>query len=567
MPDPRENLNHLLPESVTALVSQTPEGYSGIRAKNGVPSMHLRDYWRMILNHRKVMAWIVGVWMFLATLQMLFTPDFYVAKTTVQVDPESPLRQLPTDGMDANAINTYPVYLNTELQILRSPALLKQVVKALDLEHDPSFRMHMIRGGHTIRRILRLVYVGPRDPAAAAGGELPLTTSLKPSTTPDVLREDDRLLPYVADIQKKFLVEQVKELGTVTRDTRLVTIIYPDPNPVLAAKISNGIADALVEFNQGKRNAIGKVTQQFLARRTTELKTEIREGEQQLASYAKSHNILTLDPGQNTALDRLGVLNRQLVEAENESRLAKAIFDALRDSGAADAQAEQDAKQIVEARGSLAALREKRAQLLVGTTEKWPETQEVNQQIAELEKYVGETQQRATSVALTNYQTRYRAALAREQNLREAFDKQRAVMFSQDEAAVTYHLMQQEIDSNKVLLAGLLSRLGANDLLQVSTTNNIRVVDYSAVPNRDEPMGPFRLINLVAVFFLAFGLAIVVAFVLEYLNSTLRSPADVEGILQLPALGSIPSLPGPRTPLFSFATLRFRNQTQSTNQK
>jgi polysaccharide biosynthesis transport protein len=567
MPDPRENLNHLLPESVTALVPQTPDGYSGISAKGGLPSMHLRDYWRMILNHRRVIAWIVGVWMFLATLQMLFTPNFYVAKTTVEVDPESPLLQLPTDGMDANAISTYPVYLNTELQILRSPALLNQVVKALDLEHDPSFRMHMIRGGHTIRRILRLGYVGPRDPGEAAGGEFPLTTSLKPATTADVLREEERLRPYVADIQKKFLVEQVKELGTVTRDTRLVAIVYSDPNPVLAAKISNGIADALVEFNQGKRDAIGKATQQFLARRTTELKTQIRDGEQQLATYAKSRNILTLDPGQNTALDRLGVLNRQLVEAENESRFAKAIFDALRDSGAADAQAEQDAKQIVDARGSLAALREKRAQLLVGTTEKWPETQEVNEQIAELEKYIGETRQRATSVALTNYQTKYRAAFAREQNLRETFDKQRAVMVNQDEAAVTYHLMQQEIDSNKVLLAGLLGRLGANDLLQASTTNNIRVVDYSGVPNRDEPMGPFRLINLAAVFFLAFGLAIVVAFVLEYLNSTLRSPADVEGILQLPALGSIPSLSGPRKPLLSFATLHLRSQTRGTDQK
>jgi polysaccharide biosynthesis transport protein len=566
MPDPREDLNHVLPERVTALVPQ-PDGYAGFATKNGVRSMHLRDYWRVIQNHRKTVVWIVGVWMFLATLQILFTPDFYTARTKVEVDPESPVLQLPSDGTDANAINTYPVYLNTQLQITRSPGLLIRVVKALDLEHDPSFRMHMIRGGHTIRRILRMGYLGPKDPGESAAGEVPLTKSLEPATTAETLREQERLGPYVADIQKKLLVEQVKELGTVTRDTRLVQIYYSDPNPLLAAKITNGIADGLVEFNKERRTEIGKITQQYLVRRTDELKMQIRSGAEQLNDYAKNHNILTLDPGQNTALDRLAVLNRQLVEAENERHLAEATYNALREPKAANALAEQDAKQIVDARASLAALREKRAQLLVGTTEKWPETQEVNQGIAELEKYIKETEQRATSVELTNLQTRYNSALGREQKLRDSFDKQRSVMLSQDKAAVTYRLMQQEIDSNKVLLAELLGRLGANDVLQASTTNNIRVVDYAGVPNRDEPMGPFRLPHLVVVFFLAFGLAAAVAFALEYLNSTLRSPADVEGILHLPALGSISSIPGPRKPLLSFATLGFRNDNGNTDQK
>ena len=564
MPDQPENLTHVLPERVTALLPQT-NGHLGFAAKNGERSMHLRDCWRIVRNHKRPVLWILGIVMFLATLQSLFTPDYYVARTRVQVDPESPLLQLPTDGSDANAINTYPVYLNTQLQLSRSPALLVRVVKALDLEHDLPFRMHMIRGGHTIRKILRMGYLGPKDPVSTTVG-VPLTRSLVPGTTPEILGEEQRLAPYVTDIQNKLLVQQVKELGTVTRDTRLIEIYYGDPNPLLAAKITNGIADALVELNQEKRTEMGRITQQFLTRRTDELKVQIRTASQQLADYAKGHNILTLDPGQNTALDRLGVLNRQLVEAENERHLAQASYDAFRDPKAAAALAEQNDKQIVDARANLAALREKRAQLLVGTTENWPETKELNQAIAELEKYISETEERARTVELTNFQSRYNAAAEREQKLRESFDQQRSVMLSQDDAAVTYRLMQQEIDSNKVLLAELLGRMGANDALQAGTTNNIRVVDYAGIPNRDEPMGPFRLPHLVVVFCLAFAFAAGVAFVLEYLNSTLRSPADVEGILHLPALGSIPSIPAPRRPLLSVAMHKFRgNGTNGTN--
>lgn len=564
MPDQNEDPSRVLPESITALVPQT-DAYSGLIIRNGERSMHLRDYWRVIQNHRKAVLWIVGVWMLLATLQSLFTPDFYVAKTRVEIDPETPALQLPTDGTDADSVNTYPVYINTQLQILRSPVLLDRVVKALDLEHDVSFRMHMIRGGHTIRKILRLPYLGPKDPGEPS--QVPLTQALQPAITTEALEENERLLPYVTDVQKKLLIEPVKESGAVTRDTRLVDIYYSDANPTLAAKIPNGVADALVEFNKHRRTEIGKATQQFLLHRTAELKSQIREDEEHLASYAKNHDILTLDPGQNTALDRLGVMNRQLVEAENERRLAKAVYDALRDPGAADAQAEQDARQISEARASLVALREKRAQLLVGTTDKWPETQEVNQQIAELEKYIDETQKRARSVAVTNVETRYRAALGREANLRESFDTQRSVMLKQDQAAVTYRLMQQGIESNKVLLADLLARLGANDVMQATIANNVRVVEYAGIPNRDEPTGPFRLPHLFVVFLLAFGLALGAAFALEYLNSTLRSPADVEGILHLPALASIPSLPTPRKSLMSFATLRNRIENRSKDQQ
>ena len=88
MSDQNDDLSRVFPESITALVPQT-DAYSGLIVHNGERSMHLRDYWRVIQNHRKAVLWTVGVWMFLATLQSLVTPNFYVAKTRVEIDPET----------------------------------------------------------------------------------------------------------------------------------------------------------------------------------------------------------------------------------------------------------------------------------------------------------------------------------------------------------------------------------------------------------------------------------------------------------------------------------------------
>ena len=122
-----------------------------------------------------------------------------------------------------------------------------------------------------------------------------------------------------------------------------------------------------------------------------ELQASIRSDEERLVNYAKTHQILSLDGSQNTVVERLAGLNQQLLQAENERKDAEAAYRSALAPGAASALAEKETKSKEDPEAKLAALRERRAQLLVNNTEEWPEVKEINQQIATLEKQASES--------------------------------------------------------------------------------------------------------------------------------------------------------------------------------
>jgi capsular exopolysaccharide synthesis family protein len=141
---------------------------------------------------------------------------------------------------------------------------------------------------------------------------------------------------------------------------------------------------------------------------------------------------------------------------------------------------------------------------------------------------------------------RYHQALAREQALRAAFDEQRGATRTQNEAAINYHIIQQEIETNKGLLDGLLQRAKENDVILAGTPNNLHVTDY-AIPPRT-PIGPNRLQGIMLAFIFSFGFGVCLAVMLEYLDDSVRSTEDVSKVLRLPTLATIPALKKGSTP-------------------
>jgi capsular exopolysaccharide synthesis family protein len=238
-------------------------------------------------------------------------------------------------------------------------------------------------------------------------------------------------------------------------------------------------------------------------------------------------------------VERLAGLNTELLQAENERVVAEGALHAAEAKGAAEALGRPDDKATTEAESKLAALRQRRAELLVENTEEWPEVKEVEQQIAVLEKQIPNTSERATSTVLTNLRTRFNQAKSREDALRAAFNKQKGETLTQNEAAINYKIIQQGIDTNKELLNGLLQRNGENNVVNQGTPNNIYVVDYALTP--DGPIGPQRMRAVFLALIASLGFGVGMALFLEYLDDTVHSTDDVERMLHLPALAVIPA--------------------------
>lgn len=522
-----------------------PSAYYGV--ENAEEEFKLREYWRAVRKRLWLVISICLIFTMLAAIYMARKPDLYEAQARVQVD----LENNPAQGAAKNSpiilnnANSDPTYFNTQLQILSGPGLLRRVIKTLDLEHNQVFlQPQLTQKRSTWQKLLSMFGLGSKDKGetkSATTEEVPLTTTIAPPSAHDDLVEAKRLAPYVTAIQTNLKVEPVRETRTSSynKDTRLIDIRFTHQDPQVAARVVNAIAETYVRANIEKKNESNSSAGDFLQKRVAELQAQIRSSEEQLINYAKSNQILSLDASQNTVVDRLTGLNKQLLEAENDRKLAEAAYQAARAPGAASALAEGDGKLIGDIENKLGELKQKRAQLLVEATEEAPEVKEVNQQIEVLEKQLKDTRSHATSTVLTNLETRYKQALGREQALRTAFNQQRGETVTQNEAAINYRIIQQEIETNKALLDGLLQRSKENDVVLAGTPNNVSVLDYALVP--DGPVGPARLRSVILALILSFGAGIGLALVLEYLDDTVRSTEEVERLLHLPALAVIPA--------------------------
>ena len=548
--------------------SYRSSGY-GYGAEGAESEVNLLDYWRAVRKRLWMVIGVTALITMLASIYVARKPDVYEASSRVQVDLENnPMYAGKTTPYIYSPVND-PAYFNTQLQILTSPGLLRRVVKTLDLEHNQGFlRPQSAQPHSTWKTIMQMWGVrGPdRKDESKQPKELPLTASMAPATSSEDLAEAKRLAPYVGALQGGLKVEPVRESrGGLYKETRLIDISYQHGDPATAARITNAVADTFVRANLEKKNETNTSTSEFLSRRVAELQTQIRTDEEKLVSYAKSNQILSLDASQNTVVERLAGLNKQLLEAENDRKMAEAEYNAAKAPGAAGALAEANGKDIADTESKLSDLKQKRAQLAVDATDEAPEIKEIDHQIAELQKHLTETRARNTSTLLTNLETRYRQTLAREEALRKSFNQQKSETVTQNEAAINYRILQQEIETNKGLLDSLLQRSKENDVVLAGRPNNISIVDYAITP--DYPVGPARMRSVMLAFVLALALGVGLALFLEYLDDTIHSTDDVEKFLRLPALAVIPAMGGVSgRRLFSSATaLQKRNGSNGGN--
>ena len=543
---PPAEARSLVPVEVLTPPQPFPTGYyAGVGLDE---ELGLRNYWRAVRKRLWLVACVTVLATALTALYMAYKPDVYEARARVQVDAERSNPALGATKTDVLVFND-PTYFSTQLQILTGDGLLRRVAKTLDLEHNQAFlRPQKTRSAW--ENLVRMVGLGGKG--GGAGGaqvvvESPVPVAVAPAAAREDLQEAARLAPYVEALARGLEAEPVKEARLKVTETHLIDVRFDHPDPRVAAQVANAVADVFVVTNLEKKTESNTTTGDFLQKRVAELQAQIRGDEERLMAYARSNQILSLDASQNTVVDRLVGLNKQLLEAENERKMAEAAYQSALSPGAAEALAEGGAKEAADLESKLAELRSKRAQLLVENTEEWPEVKEVTQQIAALERQAADARARAVATVKTNLETRYREAHAREQALRTAFDQQRGETLTQNEAAINYRIIQQEIETSKTLLDGLLQRAKENEVALAGTLNNIHVTDHAIPPK--SPVAPQRLLNVVLAFVLSLMSGVGLALLLERLDNTVHSTEEVERLLQLPTLVAVPpaaSLPRAR---------------------
>jgi uncharacterized protein involved in exopolysaccharide biosynthesis len=135
-------------------------------------------------------------------------------------------------------------------------------------------------------------------------------------------------------------------------------------------------------------------------------------------------------------------------------------------------------------------------------------------------------------------QTEYRVARAREETLLGNISQLRREGQELNEKEIQYQALQREADSNLQLHDAVLKRLKETGMTGGLETNNVRVLEEASVPR--SPIRPNKTQSLTISIAVGLMLGVVLAFAIEYFDTTVKSPDDIERYLGLPVIGIVP---------------------------
>jgi capsular exopolysaccharide synthesis family protein len=495
----------------------------------------LQKHWLLILG-------ITLVGTFAVIVYEAQKADYYTAEARIQVNNEfNPAAGGNGSGSIVLNSGGDPAYFTTQLQVLEGAGLLRRVVKVMDLEHNPTF-FRPAKGEETTvwQNVLRMfnLYQRPEGRTSSLPENPNNKLNLKTDSTADLDSQAEALAPYVGFLKINLEVTPVRDNRTANKETRLINLQFRHYDPEIAAKVANTIADTYVLQNLEHKVETNASASDFLQKRVAELQSKIREGEERLINYAKNNQIVSLDANQNTVVQRLSDLNNKLGQAENDRITAEAAYRAAMQNPMRSATAENNDPRTAGLQTQLTSLRQQLEQLKVEYTDEWPEVKKVRQQIASIETELQTNRKRSNDSQIATLEQAYREAASRENELRRNFETQRNLVLEQNEAAINYRIIQQEIDTNKGLLDNLMQKSRETEVILNGTPNNVLVLDRALAPRN--PAGPTRtknvLLGLVASLFAGVGLA----FVLSWLDDTVRATDSTEAQLGAPVIGIIP---------------------------
>ncbi|HEX8843676.1 MAG TPA: polysaccharide biosynthesis tyrosine autokinase [Pyrinomonadaceae bacterium] len=500
---------------------------------------HLRDYLQVVLKRKWLILTLVVVVTSLVTIQMYRQPSIYEGVTEIQIENQKSSVLRTGREIVINTGNEQdPAYWNTQLKLLENPALARQVVLTLDLHKDPNF--FGAPGQTSIMSSLRRLFSGEdQAPALAPQTEQKIGLVTSEEVTADRMSAKDlaRLQPYEDTLAANLTVEPVT-------GTNLIKLHYTHTNPELAKRIADTFGDVFVQNNADRQTLGREKAERVLADKIAELQHNIDVQEKEKFEFQRAKGIPfagTAAQGANgvdLTAKRLAKLSEQLLDAENDRKNLEALYNSANTSASPNEIPEVgENKRIQTLREKLDTLKQRRDDLLVIYTSEWPEVKRVDAQIKMLE----ESLTKAPREVVAAMKSRYKSAVEKEQSLRRSYESERSKFSGENEAQLQLGVLNQKIETNKQYLQTLLQRYNELQNIQSDATraNNVSVVQYSRVPAG--PIGPARGRNIVIAFLLSLGVGIGLAFLLDYLDDTLKSVEDVDRHIHLPALALIPA--------------------------
>ena len=499
-----------------------------------IEEIHFLDRLVAVFRHIRLVTAVFAVVLAIGLIQSYSTVPRYLAKATILIQDERSTSVTSFTANDRTYWEDPEPYFNTQYQILRGRGLARRVVGRLNLPvpaGPPSGIFATLGAARSRLGTWIRSQVSSTPQTAGAPQEAPARH--------ETSEESAAIAAFIGGIE----VIPIK-------GTRLVDVTYDSTDPQFATVAVNTLVQEYVDQNVDLRLHNIDTTLDWLGQQLGRQAAKVEAAERAMADYRTEQNALSLDNRQNIVGARLNQLNDAVTRARTARLEKQALYDQVKDldpnspnldtfPGVAQSPVVQTLK------GQLGSLESEKAK----NTERWgpnhPEMQKLNGSIRNVRQQL----QLEAAKVLESIRNEYRAALANEQGLAGSLEEQKRQAMDLDRKSASYTVLEREAASEREVYNSLLQQEKELRVIRNSRANNIQIMDVAETPRA--PYVPNRRKDILMSVVLGLALAVGLAFGIEYLDDTIKTPDDVTRRLRLPLLGLVPAVRGDRAPVLS----------------
>ncbi len=484
---------------------------------------HLRDHLRVLYKYRWLAAACFGVTFGVVAVTTLMTTRLYSAATRLQVSRESPIRLRLEDNVlnvaeNERNVNGTSSFLATQVAALKSRDLAERVIRSHRLADQEAF----LRPGPE------------RSGLIAVGGRL--LSMLRPRGWHASPGAPEAVGRAAGDVDAALLDRYMRYLDVRdVRGTDLIEVRFTTPSPTLSALLAAAHTQAYLEANEEARLATDVTAKEFLSQQITEARMQVERAESGLRAFATVHPNVAVNEEQKLVGQRMTDLTSLISKAEGSRVTMETRYEFLTRPTSDPLAYFLDRPGIQKLHLGLLDVRAQQAALDGRLGPNHPQMQELERTEREIAKQLDSEVGHEVSAV----RARYDAALLRERGLRLKLRALEKDAIELRDLGAQYARLKDDVESASGLHQSLLKQRMDTAVNAALAASNVRVIERAEVPRHaTKPNVPMNLLlGLLAGGVCAFG----ATFFCEYFDSSVKSSAEVEGVLQLPTLATVPN--------------------------
>jgi capsular exopolysaccharide synthesis family protein len=493
--------------------------------------VHLRDYFLILLKRKAIVLTLLAL-VFLTTAIATFSATpIYTSAVEVLIE-----RNRGTPGLESQYYYYDPDFLDTQSSIVKSVKVTRRVVDNLRLattyrsyfleqeKSEPSFFDNISAG---LREWLGSLLSTAKKlgEGSSDGGGSGALVATEPMSDEDII---------ASMIQGRLMVSPVK-------NTKIVSISYSDKSPAIAKLVADAVAKAYMDELLDMKLTTSRYALQWMTAKAQEERNKLEASEKAMQEYMRANDLVTIENRLAITPQRLNDFSSQLSKAQTDRKTLEGILRQVEAAGKNVAQLENiptfaDNAVLKGVREALFKARQNISDLSKKYGEKHPLMIKANDELAELINQ----QQAEVNRVIAATRNAYELAKSQETNLEGLLTATKNELLNLNEKFIQYSIMKRDVDANRVVYEALTANIKKEGVTEQSQSVNVWVIKNAVLPGG--PSKPNKKRNLALGLILGLMAGIGCAFLIEYLDNTVKSDKDFEGKFGITVLGTVEKL-------------------------